>query len=270
MNSQIMPNAKNDWPTSFWGLLSNVSHDVIMENFKLLLQMVDTAIISKFQRFEMFNNDFYFIVNYINTQKRVWFRIQNYANYFKHFILRGSRQDFNAFIKDSLIVWNYLRLISMVLSKLPVRRYPGNSQKSLFRFSAAAALVWRSGMISSSSFKSCSDISLAVLEVTSRWIASLPSLSKTNSSFLKLLIAFQQTDKSFGVKRETSWSVLLRGSRRWRTSSLIASKITFFVSHVILVTFKFWFNFLYLSIVWTKDLIVTKPNRNQKIVDMRI
>ena len=40
-----------------------------MENFKLLLQVADTAIISEKQRFEMFINDFYFVVNYINTQK---------------------------------------------------------------------------------------------------------------------------------------------------------------------------------------------------------
>ena len=115
-------------------------------------------------------------------------------------------------------------------------------------------------MISSSSFKSCSDISLAVLEVTSRWIASLASLSKTNGSFLKLLIVFRQTDKSFGVKRETSWSVLLTGYIKFDS----LKNYFFCFTHVILVTFKFWFNFLYLSIVWTKDLIVTKPNRNRE------
>ena len=98
-----------------------------------------------------------------------------------------------------------------------------------FRFSAAAALVWRSGMISSS-FESCSNISLAVLKI-SQWNASLPSLFKSNSSFSKLLITFRQTDKSFGVKRETARRVLLTGSRRRSISSLIASKITFFLFH---------------------------------------
>ena len=54
----------------------------------------------------------------------------------------------------------------------------------------------------SSSFESCSNISRAVLKI-SQWNASLPSLFKSNSSFSKLLIAFQQIDKSFGIKRET-------------------------------------------------------------------
>ena len=38
---------KKYWPTSFWGWLWKISYDLIMGNFKLLLQVVDTAIISK-------------------------------------------------------------------------------------------------------------------------------------------------------------------------------------------------------------------------------
>ena len=141
----------------------------------------------------------------------------------------------------------------MALSKLLVRKYPWNSQKSLFRFSAAATLVWYSGKISSSS-KSCSYISLNVLKISSWWMLLYHPCSRVIPAF-RNLIAFWQTDKSFGIKREASWSVLLTGWRRWSISSLIASKITFYVSHIILITFKFWLNFLYLSIVLMKDLL---------------
>ena len=39
-----------NWPVSFWGWLWNISHYVIMENFKLFLQVVNTAIISKYSK----------------------------------------------------------------------------------------------------------------------------------------------------------------------------------------------------------------------------
>ena len=121
---------------------------------------------------------------------------------------------------------------SMAVFKSLLRRYPWKLQKLLFGFSVAAGCVWRPGTISSLSTESCSKILLAVFKISSRWKASLPSLFRRRRSFSKTLIPFLETDKSLGVRREVSCSVLLTGPRSQRTSSLIASKATFFVTQL--------------------------------------
>ena len=103
------------------------------------------------------------VVNYDSIKN------QYNADGFKHLVYFVTGFLFNVSIKDAMIYLNSLQFTFMAISRTPSRRYPWKLQKFMFGFSTAAACIWCSGTISSSSTKSCSKILLAVLKISLQW-----------------------------------------------------------------------------------------------------
>ena len=137
-----------------------------------------------------------------------------------------SRRVFNASIKEARMFLYSLRFISMALSKTSLRRYQWYSLKLLWRFSAALTLRYYFVFVIGELLQ---DLTCCLKNIAMESIFTI-SVQERKKLF-ETFDCFKQTCKRFGVRREASYRDLLTGSRRRRISSLLAWKITCFVSH---------------------------------------
>ena len=110
------------------------SVNMVKENFKVFLQVINATIIGEKQILKMLHDYFYLIIDYVSIKTHDSGSSIMLMALNMFFSNRGCNQVFNASIKDAMMCLNFLEFTSVVISKTPSRSCPWKLKSYCFHF----------------------------------------------------------------------------------------------------------------------------------------